>query len=127
MNWPGKPSAKPDEGAAKGPEKGSSPLPPQCPRCELTKTQFNRTIQNYQKAYRKKVEGLKTELQAVRNTNASLRKQVKRLKSVVRVHVPSVVVGVVAGALVRNYWPSIKKLFQRGKKEQAEEPTAAAQ
>lgn len=44
--------------------------------------QFTRTIQNYQKAYRKKVEGLKTELKATRNTNDSLRKQVRPSKAV---------------------------------------------
>lgn len=41
--------------------------------------QMTRTIQNYQKAYRKKVEGLKTELYTTRADNSHLRKQVRPL------------------------------------------------
>lgn len=70
---------------------------------------------------------MKTELQAVRNTNVSLRKQVKRLKSVVRVHIPSVAVGVLAGALVRNYWPGLKQLFTRLKAQVVQNKGQAAQ
>lgn len=40
------------------------------------RSQMNRTIQNYQKAYRKKVEGLKTELVSTRADNQQLRSQV---------------------------------------------------
>lgn len=39
---------------------------------------MNRTIQNYQKAYRKKVEGLKTELATTRADNGTLRTRVRR-------------------------------------------------
>lgn len=60
--------------------------------------QFTRTIQNYQKAYRKKVEGLKTELKTTRTANAKLTKQVKGLRRWTRFHVPSMAVGMAVGA-----------------------------
>lgn len=50
---------------------------------------MNRTIQNYQKAYRKKVEGLKQELSSVRADNTHLRGQVRRLRRQRLVHAPS--------------------------------------
>ncbi|WIA20752.1 hypothetical protein OEZ85_005120 [Tetradesmus obliquus] len=60
MAWgQGNKQPEPDADAA---GKSRFAAPPTCPRCELTKSQMNRTIQNYQKAYRKKVEGLKQEL-----------------------------------------------------------------
>jgi hypothetical protein len=102
---------------------GKSALPPQCPRCELTKNQvslsckskprnfqtcinhsfqllqFTRTIQNFQKAYRKKVEGLKSELKTTRSANSRLSKQVQQLRSLSRIHVPSLIIGCISGAL----------------------------
>ncbi|KAG1680196.1 hypothetical protein FOA52_000309 [Chlamydomonas sp. UWO 241] len=84
--------------------RGKSAMPPQCPRCELTKAQFTRTIQNYQKAYRKKVEGLKTELKSTRVANTRLTKQVKSLKSLTRVHVPSIALGAAVCALFMKLW-----------------------
>ncbi|KAJ9515840.1 hypothetical protein QJQ45_008724 [Haematococcus lacustris] len=86
-------------------------MPPECPRCNLVKGQFNRTIQNYQKAYKKKVEGLKTELKSTRNTNSALRAQVKELKSMTRLHAPSLVAGLLLGAAaacaarMQRLWP----------------------
>ncbi len=62
------------------------------------------------------MEGLKTELKSSRNAQAQLQKQVKRLKSAVRVHLPSVAVGVVVGVLVQ----SLFRVFCRGKAATAE-------
>ncbi|GBF89156.1 hypothetical protein Rsub_01873 [Raphidocelis subcapitata] len=98
-------------GGKKGPEEAQDPdsmgkgrfaAPPPCPRCELTKGQMNRTIQNYQKAYRKKVEGLKTELVSTRADNQQLRSQVRRLRRRKLVHAPSVIVGAAVGVLVAD-------------------------
>mmetsp|Transcript_21819 Transcript_21819/g.37249 ORF Transcript_21819/g.37249 Transcript_21819/m.37249 type:complete len:172 (+) Transcript_21819:90-605(+) len=121
MNWPKpppepvpRPSGQDDDGP-----RNKMAMPPQCPRCESTKSQFTRTIQNYQKAYRKKVEGLKTELKSTRNTNDSLRKQVRQLKSITRVHGPSLIVGALAGALIF----SLHRLFaKKADKAQAAAP-----
>ncbi len=85
--------------------------------------QFTRTIQNYQKAYRKKVEGLKTELKTSRNTNARLTKQVKRLKSVFRVHLPSIGVGLLLGAVATSVWRRIRA----AKKASNDDDEAAAE
>jgi hypothetical protein len=63
---------------------------------------MNRTIQNYQKAYRKKVEGLKTELISTRADNQQLRSQVRRLRRRKFVHAPSLVVGGLAGVLLAD-------------------------
>eukprot|EP00195_Chlamydomonas_chlamydogama_P016357 CAMPEP_0202900924 /NCGR_PEP_ID=MMETSP1392-20130828/12111_1 /ASSEMBLY_ACC=CAM_ASM_000868 /TAXON_ID=225041 /ORGANISM="Chlamydomonas chlamydogama, Strain SAG 11-48b" /LENGTH=157 /DNA_ID=CAMNT_0049587383 /DNA_START=87 /DNA_END=560 /DNA_ORIENTATION=+ len=98
--------ANPDDQASKG----KSALPPACPRCELTKQQFNRTILNYQKAYRKKVEGLKTELKAMRTNNTQLQKQVNQLKSIARVHAPSIAIGLLIGLAAHG---KLGKLFSR--------------
>eukprot|EP00955_Chlamydomonas_euryale_P101861 365377-Chlamydomonas_euryale.AAC.36 len=81
--------------------------------------QFTRTIQNYQKAYRKKVEGLKTELKTSRTANTRLSKQVKRLKSFKRLHVPSIAVGALVCYGIMKLWG-----LRRQKKEQ---PPAAPQ
>ena len=37
---------------------------PSCPRCDLNKAQFQKTMQNYQKAYRKKVRMFLSRLNA---------------------------------------------------------------
>lgn len=74
-----------------------SAVPPACPRCEVTKSQFNRTIQNYQKAFRKKVEGLKVELKSSRSDTRKLQKKVNQLSSWTRVHIPSLLAGAVFG------------------------------
>lgn len=87
-----------EEASKGGAARGQSAMPPPCPRCELTKSQFTRTIQNYQKAYRKKVEGLKTELKTTRTANTKLAKQVKGLRSWTRFHAPSMAVGMAVGA-----------------------------
>ncbi len=58
------------------------------------------------------MEGLKTELKATRNTNDSLRRQVKQLKGVLRLHGPSLLLGVAAGVLVKAYASVFRRLFQ---------------
>jgi hypothetical protein len=89
--------------------------------------QFTRTIQNYQKAYRKKVEGLKTELRAVRNTNESLRRQVRGLKGILRVHVPSVALGVAAGVLIKAHWKAIRQWLTNRRSASSGQATAVGQ
>lgn len=82
--------------------------------------QFNRTIQNYQKAYRKKVEGLKVELKSTRNEKAALQKQVKQLKSIYRVHVPSMAVGALIGIFAKSYIiPALNSILKKRKNKEA--------
>lgn len=76
---------------------------------------MNRTIQNYQKAYRKKVEGLKQELSTVRADNQHLRSQVRRLRKKRLVHAPSLAVGAAACFLV-------VKMVQRIHSKQQQQP-----
>lgn len=80
---------------------------------------MNRTIQNYQKAYRKKVEGLKTELVSTRADNQQLRSQVRRLRRTKLVHPPSAVAGLVIGVLVAERVKSalqrLRERLQKGK------------
>lgn len=83
--------------------------------------QFNKVIQNYQKAYRKKVEGLKTELKATRNTIDLLRGQVKDLKKVTRVHIPSLAVGVLAGVFLKALAQAAKTLQSRLKSSEVQD------
>jgi len=71
---------------------------------------MNRTIQNYQKAYRKKVEGLKTELISTRADNQQLRTSVRRLRRNRYVQAPSLVIGGVVGVLVAD---RVKDLLRR--------------
>jgi hypothetical protein len=70
---------------------------------------MNRTIQNYQKAYRKKVEGLKTELISTRADNLQLRSSVRRLRRRQFAHAPSLLIGGVVGVLVAD---RVKDLVQ---------------
>jgi hypothetical protein len=94
---------------------------------------MNRTIQNYQKAYRKKVEGLKQELGTVRADNQHLRSQVRRLRRKRLLQVPSMLVGatlgVLASKLVQRLWQQRQQQQQEAKQEQqangdAEAPAA---
>lgn len=68
----------------------------------MTKAQFTRTIQNYQKAYRKKVQGLKTELISTRASVTKLNKKVTALNSFKRIHLPSLIIGVAVGFLAKK-------------------------
>ena len=94
---------------------------------------MNRTIQNYQKAYRKKVEGLKQELGTVRADNQHLRSQVRRLRRKRLLHAPSMLVGAGLGLLAQKLvqvWQQRQKQQQEKQpqqdaKEQSEEAPAA--
>ncbi|KAG2488686.1 hypothetical protein HYH03_012687 [Edaphochlamys debaryana] len=65
-----------------GPRGDADPMrpnaaPPPCPRCELVKSQATKTVINYQKSHRRKVEALRAELK-------SSRQQVQRLQGQLR-------------------------------------------
>jgi hypothetical protein len=79
---------------------------------------MNRTIQNYQKAYRKKVEGLKQELTTVRADNQHLRGQVRRLRRKRLLQAPSVLLGAGLGVLLAR----AVQLWQRRRREQQQQP-----
>lgn len=81
---------------------------------------MNRTIQNYQKAYRKKVEGLKQELGTVRADNQHLRSQVRKLRRKRLLHAPSMVVGASLGFLAH-------KLVQLWRQRQQQQPAVKPQ
>jgi hypothetical protein len=84
---------------------------------------MNRTIQNYQKAYRKKVEGLKQELGTVRADNTHLRAQVRRLRRKRLVQAPSLVVGAVLGVLGTR----LVRLWQQRQEHQQQQQDDAKQ
>lgn len=115
--------APPGMGDGDSGAKGRFAVPPACPRCDLTKQQMTRTIQNYQKAYRKKVEGLKVELTSSRAEAKALKAQVDRLKSPTRLHVPSLAVGAAVAAIATKI---VSLLRRRGGKAEAAAPGAAA-
>lgn len=97
---------------------------------------MNRTIQNYQKAYRKKVEGLKTELTSTRADNSQLRSQVRRLRRRKAVHAPSLFIGGLIGVLaadrIRGAVAAVRRRLARrgggdkGGAAEGAEPAAAA-
>jgi len=91
---------------------------------------MNRTIQNYQKAYRKKVEGLKQELGTVRADNQHLRSQVRRLRRKRLLHAPSIVIGaglgVLAGRLFRLWQQRQQQQQEKQPGQQEQASTAAA-
>ncbi len=96
--------------------------------------QMTRTIQNYQKAYRKKVEGLKEELKTFRADNGHLRTQVRNLRRKKLVSPPSLLIGSAVGYLAGKYLGAVlQRLFRRGKggkaakaTQQGDEAAAAA-
>lgn len=79
---------------------------------------MNRTIQNYQKAYRKKVEGLKQELGTVRADNTHLRSQVRRLRRKRLLHAPSMLVGAGLAAVGARLYKLWQERQQQGGQEQ---------
>lgn len=99
---------------------------------------MNRTIQNYQKAYRKKVEGLKQELGTVRADNQHLRSQVRKLRRKRLLHAPSMVVGASLGFLAHKLvqlWrqrqrqqqqPAVKPQEQQQAQQDAQQEEAPA-
>jgi hypothetical protein len=105
---------KPDAAAADGGSLGAAvdedsakrnkyAAPPPCPRCELTRNQMQRTVHNYQKAYRKKVEGLKVELGSARGDAALLRERVRRLQRRRLMHAPALALGAALGWLAARH------------------------
>lgn len=71
--------------------------------------QATRLMQNQQKAYRKKFEGLKGALQSSRASTDSLQKRVDTLSKFARLHVPSAVLGIALGALLSSH---VVRLFK---------------
>ncbi|KAF6250911.1 hypothetical protein COO60DRAFT_1565725 [Scenedesmus sp. NREL 46B-D3] len=120
-------SNKPPEPDADAAGRSRFAAPPTCPRCELTKSQMNRTIQNYQKAYRKKVEGLKQELSTVRADNTHLRSQVRRLRRKRLLHAPSLVLGAAAGFLVTKLVQRLRRQRQQQQQQLVGDEKAAEQ
>lgn len=112
MNWGGEQRA---EGAPPtDPDRQTRfATPPACPKCEMTKNQMTRAVQNYQKAYRKKVDGLKLELRTTRSECKSLRASVDRLRRRGRIHAPSLLLGGLAGALLRSHIHTVIAAVQR--------------
>lgn len=74
---------------------------------------MNRTIQNYQKAYRKKVEGLKQELATTRADNTHLRASVRRLRRKRLLHAPSCLLGAGLGYLATRLLAHVKQRRER--------------
>lgn len=64
---------------------------------------------NYQKAHRKKIDALRTELRASRSQTEQLQKQVRQLRSIARVHFPSLLLGAACGLVGQRLW----KLFKQ--------------
>eukprot|EP00798_Chlamydomonas_sp_ICE-L_P022902 gene22902-30078_t len=81
--------------------KSKNSVPP-CPKCQLTKSEYERTLANYQKAYRKKVDSVKIELLTTRNQVKSLKGQVLSLKRWSRMHLPSLAAGILLSLLVKK-------------------------
>jgi hypothetical protein len=90
---------------------------------------MNRTIQNYQKAYRKKVEGLKIELSGARTDNARLKKEVRSLRRKRMVHLPSAVLGLATGWLTHRLLVRVLDAIKapRASKQQQEPALPAAE
>jgi hypothetical protein len=69
------------------------------------------------------VEGLKTELRSSRTSNDQLQKQVRSLKGITRLHLPSIALGVLTTVAVNQL---LRVLRRRREAESAEEPGEAA-
>jgi CRISPR/Cas system CMR subunit Cmr4 (Cas7 group RAMP superfamily) len=88
---------------------------------------MNRTIQNYQKAYRKKVEGLKQELTTVRADNSHLRSQVRRLRRKRLLHAPSLAVGAAVCFFATKLVQRLRQQRQQQTEQEGGEDKAADQ
>lgn len=86
---------------------------------------MNRTIQNYQKAYRKKVEGLKQELSTTRSDNTHLRSQVRRLRKKRLLHAPSLLVGAAVGFFATKLLQIVRRAKKQPEQQKTSEPAAA--
>ncbi|PNH05212.1 hypothetical protein TSOC_008548 [Tetrabaena socialis] len=82
-----------------GPPQRPSGAPPPCPRCELVKSQCTKTVLNYQKSHRKKMEALRTELKSSRQQVERLQGQLRAYKSAARL-LPGVAAVLVGGWLL---------------------------
>jgi hypothetical protein len=102
---------------------------------------MQRTVHNYQKAYRKKVEGLKVELGSARGDAALLRERVRRLQRRRLLHTPALALGAALGwfaakhgarvlEAARERWERLRRKGGGGGAEEsggaAEEAEAAA-
>ncbi|GLI62720.1 hypothetical protein VaNZ11_005447 [Volvox africanus] len=76
-----------------------SAAPPPCPRCELVKSQCTKTIINYQKSHRKKIEALRAEVKSVRQQVESLQRQLGGYKAASRL-APAMAALAVAGWII---------------------------
>ncbi|GFR50011.1 hypothetical protein Agub_g12159 [Astrephomene gubernaculifera] len=116
MNSGGK---RPDPSGAKEPEVAARPsaAPPPCPRCELVKSQCTKTVINYQKSHRKKIDALRAELKSSRSQVQALQRQLRVYKTTSKV-VPGLAVLATAG------WLLLRLLRRRGggKGETTQEP-----
>jgi hypothetical protein len=86
---------------------------------------MNRTITNYQKAYRKKVEGLKVELGAARTDNSRLKAEVRRLRRKKVVHMPSLALGLLGGWLTQKFVARVIEAL-RSPPSSSQRPAASA-
>ncbi|GIL60950.1 hypothetical protein Vafri_15752 [Volvox africanus] len=76
-----------------------SAAPPPCPRCELVKSQCTKTIINYQKSHRKKIEALRAEVKSARQQVESLQRQLGGYKAASRL-APALAALAVAGWII---------------------------
>eukprot|EP00798_Chlamydomonas_sp_ICE-L_P005242 gene5243-18473_t len=105
----------------------SSAAPGPCARCELTKTQFTKTMYDYQKAYRKKVTALRADLMGERESAAKLKKDVSYYKSAFHVHSPSMLVGVGLGFCLSKLLGLVKRRrVESGKGSSAKDSSTAS-
>jgi hypothetical protein len=98
---------------------------------------MQRTVHNYQKAYRKKVEGLKVELGSARGDAALLRERVRRLQRRRLLDAPALALGAALGWLAARHgrraldaararWERILSSRRGGAKGGGEEQAAEA-
>ncbi|PNW83663.1 hypothetical protein CHLRE_05g238364v5 [Chlamydomonas reinhardtii] len=90
--------------APKEPEGPGRPsaAPPPCPRCELVKSQCTKTVINYQKSHRKKVEALRSELKASRQREQRLQRQLRFYKATFRLVPGAAIVAAVGWFIARR-------------------------
>ncbi|KAG2440614.1 hypothetical protein HYH02_010193 [Chlamydomonas schloesseri] len=90
--------------APKEPEGPGRPsaAPPPCPRCELVKSQCTKTVINYQKSHRKKVEALRSELKASRLREQRLQRQLRFYKATFRVVPGAAIIAAVGWFIARR-------------------------
>ncbi|GIL81045.1 hypothetical protein Vretimale_9253 [Volvox reticuliferus] len=90
-----------------------SAAPPPCPRCELVKSQCTKTIINYQKSHRKKIEALRAEVKSARIQVESLQRQLRGYKVASRL-APAVAALAVAGWVILKRLRGLKRGGPKG-------------